>query len=173
MNAIVYTTNTGSTKRYAELLARETGLPAYSMAEAERSVPTGAEIIYLGWIMAGSVKGYAAAKRWSVRAVCAVGMGRTGTQTDSVRKKSAIPASIPVFTLQGNFDVKKLRGVYRLMMELMVKTAGKSLAAKPDRTPEEDDMLDMMLHSGQRVGIENLRAVLDWYGAQKERRETP
>ena len=173
MNAIVYTTNTGSTKRYAELLARETGLPAYSMAEAERSVPTGAEIIYLGWIMAGSVKGYAAAKRWSVRAVCAVGMGRTGTQTDSVRKKSAIPASIPVFTLQGNFDVKKLRGVYRLMMELMVKTAGKSLAAKPDRTPEEDDMLDMMLHDGQRVGIENLRAVLDWYGAQKERRETP
>ena len=173
MNAIVYTTNTGSTKRYAELLARETGLPSYSMAEAERSVPTGAEIIYLGWIMAGSVKGYAAVKRWSVRAVCAVGMGRTGTQTDSVRKKSAIPASIPVFTLQGNFDVKKLRGVYRLMMELMVKTAGKSLAAKPDRTPEEDDMLDMMLHGGQRVGIQNLRAVLDWYGAQKERRETP
>lgn len=173
MNAIVYTTNTGSTKRYAELLARETGLPSYSMAEAERSVPTGAEIIYLGWIMAGSVKGYAAAKRWSVRAVCAVGMGRTGAQTDSVRKKSAIPASIPVFTLQGNFDVKKLRGVYRLMMELMVKTAGKSLAAKPDRTPEENDMLDMMLHGGQRVGIENLRAVLDWYGAQKERRETP
>ena len=173
MNAIVYTTNTGSTKRYAELLARETGLPSYSMAEAERSDPAGAEVIYLGWIMAGSVKGYAAAKRWSVRAVCAVGMGRTGTQTDSVRKKSAIPASIPVFTLQGNFDVKKLRGVYRLMMELMVKTAGKSLAAKPDRTPEEDDMLDMMLHGGQRVGIENLRAVLDWYGAQKERRETP
>ena len=34
-------------------------------------------------------------------------------------------------------------------------------------------MLDMMLHGGQRVGIENLRAVLDWYGAQKERRETP
>lgn len=173
MNAIVYTTNTGSTKRYAELLARETGLPSYSMAEAERSVPTGAEIIYLGWIMAGSVKGYAAAKRWSVRAVCAVGMGRTGTQTDSVRKKSAIPASIPVFTLQGNFDVKKLRGVYRLMMELMVKTAGKSLAAKPDRTPEEDEMLDAVLHGGQWVSGKNLKAVLDWYGAQKERRETP
>ena len=123
--------------------------------------------------MAGSVKGYAAAKRWSVRAVCAVGMGRTGAQTDSVRKKSAIPASIPVFTLQGNFDVKKLRGVYRLMMELMVKTAGKSLAAKPDRTPEEDEMLDAVLHGGQWVSGKNLKAVLDWYGAQKERRETP
>lgn len=68
---------------------------------------------------------------------------------------------------QGNFDVKKLHGIYRPMMELMVKTAGKSLAAKEDRTPEEDDMLDMMLHSGERVKFDNLRAVLDWYSAQK------
>ena len=28
----------------------------------------------------------------------------------------------------------------------MVKTAGKGLANKPDRTPEEDDMLDMMVN---------------------------
>ena len=114
MNAIIYTTNTGSTERYAKLLARKTGLPAYSLAEAKKRFFAGAEVIYLGWIMAGSVKGYAeAAKRYRVRAVCGVGMGQTGTQTDSVRKKSAVPANIPLFTLQGNFEVKKLRGVYR------------------------------------------------------------
>ena len=28
----------------------------------------------------------------------------------------------------------------------MVKTAGKGLANKTDRTPEEDDMLDMMVN---------------------------
>ena len=174
MNAIIYTTNTGSAERYALLLAEQTRLPVYSLTEAKKTVSTGAEVIYLGWIMAGSVKGYAeAAKRYRVHAACGIGMGQTGTQTDSVRKKSAIPASIPVFTLQGNFDVKKLRGVYRLMMELMVKTAGKSLAAKPDRTPEEDEMLDAVLHGGQWVSGKNLKAVLDWYGAQKERRETP
>ena len=166
MNAMIYTTNTGSTERYARLLAEQTGLPAYSLAEAKKAVPAGAEVIYLGWIMAGLVKGYAsAAKRYRVRAVCAVGMGQTGTQTDSVRKKSTIPANIPLFILQGNFDVKKLHGVYRLMMEIMVKTAGKSLAQKKGRTPEEDDMLDMMLHGGERVKAENLSAVLDWYSA--------
>ena len=118
--------------------------------------------------MAGSVKGYAeAAKRYRVRAVCAVGMGQTGTQTDSVWKKSAISADIPLFTLQGNFDVKKLHGVYRLMMEIMVKTAGKALAEKKDRTPEEDVLLDMMLHGGERVKAENLSAVLDWYSVQQ------
>ena len=168
MNAIIYTTNTGSTARYAELLACATGLPAYSLAEAKSAVSTGAEVIYLGWIMAGSVKGYAeAAKRYRVRAVCAVGMGQTGTQTDSVRKKTAVPADIPLFTLQGNFDVKKLHGVYRPMMELMVKTVGKGLAEKSDRTPEGDDMLDMMRCGGERVKEENLSAVLDWYSARR------
>ena len=168
MDAIIYTTNTGSTERYAKLLAQETGLPAYSLADAKDAVPEGAEVIYLGWISAGDVKGYAkAAKRYHIRAVCAVGMGQTGTQTDSVRKKTAVPVNIPLFTLQGNFNVKKLHGIYRPMMEIMVKTAGKGLAEKSDRTPEENDMLDMMLHGGERVKAENLRAVLDWYSARK------
>ena len=168
MDAIIYTTNTGSTRQYAKLLAQETGLPAYSLAEAKKRVFAGAEVVYLGWIMAGSVKGCAgAAKRYQVCAVCGVGMGQTGTQTDSVRKKSEIPANIPLFTLQGNFNVKKLHGIYRFMMEIMVKTVGKGLAAKKDRTPEEDDMLDMMLHGGERVKAENLSAILDWYRAQQ------
>ena len=168
MNAIIYTTNTGSTEQYAKLLAQKTGLPAYSFAEAKKQILAGAEVVYLGWIMAGSVKGYAAAaKHYQVCAVCGVGMGQTGTQTDSVRKKSAIPENIPLFTLQGNFDVKKLHGIYRPMMEIMIKTAGKSLAAKKDRTPEENDMLDMMLRGGERVKAENLSAVLDWYSVQQ------
>ena len=168
MDAIIYTTNTGSTEQYAKLLAQETGLPAYSLTEAKKVIPTGAEILYLGWIAAGSVKGFVgAAKRYQVRAVCAVGIGQTGTQTESVRKKAAVPAGIPLFTLQGNFHVEKLRGMYRFMMEIMVKAAGKSLAAKKDRTPEEEDMLEMMRCGGERVKIENLSAVLDWYNAQQ------
>ena len=171
MDAIIYTTNTGSTERYAKLLSHETGLPAYSLTEAKKKVFAGAEIIYLGWMMAGSVKGYAAAAgRYQIRAVCGVGMGQTGTQTDSVRKKASIPAGIPVFTLQGNFDVKKLHGIYRPMMEIMVKTAGKSLAKKNDRTPEEDDMLDMIQHGGSRVKFEHLSAVLNWYSRQNRNR---
>ena len=35
-----------------------------------------------------------------------------------------------------------------MMMNIMVKTAGKALEKKTDRTPEEEDMLDMMLHGG-------------------------
>ena len=167
MDAIIYTTNSGSTRHYAKLLAHETGLPVYSLSESKKAVCRNSEIIYLGWIMAGAVKGYAqAAKLYNIRAVCGVGMGQTGTQTANVREKTHIPADIPLFTLQGNFDVKKLHGIYRPMMALMAKTAGGSLSKKENRTPEEDDMLDMMLHGGRRVKFENLKAVLDWYSLQ-------
>lgn len=168
MNAIIYTTNAGSTEEYPGLLSQETGLPAYSLKEAKKNVAAGTKIIYLGWIMAGGIKGYsAAAKRYEVCAVCGVGMGQTDTQTDVVRKKTRVCENIPLFTLQGDFNVKKLHGVYRLVMAIMIKAAGNGLSDKKDRTPEDDDMLDMMLHGGKRVRAQNLGSVLQWYKKQK------
>lgn len=164
MKAIIYTSNTGSTAEYAQLLGKELNLLVHSLQQAKNKVLSGSEIIYLGWIMAGGIKGYKeAAKLYKVRAVCGVGMGQTGTQLKEVRDKNAIPQGIPLFTLQGNFDVKKLHGVYRFMMNVMVKTAGKGLANITDRTPEEDDMLDMIVNGGKRVALQNLKAVTEWY----------
>ena len=164
MRAIVYTSNTGSTEKYAKMLSHQIVVPAYSVKEAEKMIKPGAEIIYLGWIMAGKIKGYAqAARKYRIQVVCGVGMGQTGTQLTEVRTKNRIPQRIPLFTLQGTFDIKKLHGVYKMMMNVMVKTAGKALADKTDRTPEDDDMLDMMLNGSERVKAENLRDIIDWY----------
>ena len=58
MKAIIYTSNAGSTVQYAQLLADELHLPVYSAKEAKKKVPAHSEIIYLGWIMAGGIKGY-------------------------------------------------------------------------------------------------------------------
>ena len=165
MRAIVYTSNTGSTEKYAKMLSHQIIVPAYSMKEADKRVKAGAEIIYMGWIMAGKIKGYTeAARKYNIQAVCGVGMGQTGTQLVEVRTKNKVPQRIPHFTLQGTFDIKKLHGVYKMMMmNVMIKTAGKALADKSDRTPEEDDMLDMMLNGSERVNAENLRYIIDWY----------
>ena len=97
-----------------------------------------------------------------------MGLSQTGTQVEQVREKTHIPNNIPLFTLQGAFHLERLHGAYKLMMQLMVKTAGKSLAAKTDRTPEEDDLLAMMTQGGDRVCSGNLQAVLDWYYAREE-----
>ena len=164
MKAIIFTTNTGSTAQYAKMLAEQTGLPAFSMEEAKSKAEAGSEIIYLGWIMAAKVKGYkAAAKKYKIKAVCAVGMERTGTRTEQIREKTFVPVEIPLFTLQGNFDVKKLRGIYRLMMNLMVKMVTKQLGKKTERTQRENEMLEIMLHGGEKVCAENLGEVISWY----------
>ena len=161
---IVYTSNTGHTQEYAMLLGKRTGLPVYSLEEAMRNPSSSDTIIYLGWLMAGKVQGYRkAAKRYSICALCGVGMGETGSQLEDVRKANALPAGLPLFTLQGGFDMTKLRGIYRFMMTVMAKTMGKRLAGKADRTAEENCMLELLTHGGSCVREEHLKDVLAWY----------
>ena len=45
MRAIVYTSNTGSTEKYAKMLSHQICVPSYSMEEAKTKVKPGAEII--------------------------------------------------------------------------------------------------------------------------------
>ena len=164
MEAVVYTSNTGSTEHYAKLLGHELSASVYSTEEAGNKLPAGTEIIYLGWIMAGKIQGYGLArKKYKICAVCAVGLGQTGTQQKEIREKNSIPGKIPVFTLQGNFNIEKLHGMYKMMMSIMVKTAGKALDKKTNRTPEEEDML----HGGERVRIQNLQGVISWYNGKR------
>lgn len=160
---ILYTSNTGFTAQYAAMLSEQTGLPCFALKAAGHIQP-GTPILYLGWLMAGNVQGYQeAAKKYTVCAVCGVGMGATGSQIADVRKTNALPDEMPVFVLQGGFDRKRLHGIYKLMMTVMKNTVGKSLARKPDRTPDEDTMLDLLENGGSRVSPENLSSVLDWY----------
>lgn len=160
---IVYTSNTGYTEKYAKLLGEQLGLPVFSAGQAD-SLPEGTEVLYLGWLMAGVVKGYKkAAQRFSVAAVCGVGMGPAGSQDSDVRKNNAIPQEVPVFTLQGGFDRTKLHGIYRFMMGVMIKVMGSSLRKKENRTPEEDAMLEMVTNGGDFVDVRQLDGVIAWY----------
>ena len=70
IKAIVYTSNSGFTKQYAEMLGEKISLPIYSLKEVPRQISKGDGIIYLGWICANHIKGFSrAAKRFSVRTV--------------------------------------------------------------------------------------------------------
>lgn len=164
IKAIVYTSYTGNTEKYAKMFGYQINLPVYTLVDAKKALERETPIIYFGWIMASGVKGYKEAEKYfCVRMVCAVGMGVTGTQLQEVRNKNQIPLSTEVFTLQGGFEIEKLRGVNKLMMSMMVKTAGKALAEKADKTPEETDMLDLMRNGGSRVSMENLSEPIKWY----------
>ena len=164
MTAIVYVSGTGHTKKYAELLGGKVDLPVYELKTAIIELPKNAEIIFLGWLMAGKIKGYKKAKkRFRIKALCGVGMAGGNSQITDMKKANSIPDGMPVFYLQGGFELEKLHGIYKLMMQTMKKTIGKGLADKQNRTPEENDMLDLMLNGGDTVSADNLDDVFSWY----------
>ena len=116
IQAIVYISNTGSTEQYAKLLGQETGLPVYSLTDAKQALKSDTRILYLGWIMADVIQGYAdAAKRYRIPMVCAVGMEPAGKE-QTLREKNGIPQDAALYPLQGGYLPDRLRGVQKLMM---------------------------------------------------------
>ena len=162
--AIVYTSNTGHTREYALLLGEQTGLPVYSLDEANSQLSGGSPVIYLGWIHASHVKGYAkAASRFDLCAVCGVGLCDTGTLTSEVRKATSIPEDIPLFTLQGGIDRSRLKGMDKLMISMLTK----GLASQKQRSPQDDRMLELLRKDENYVSPENLAGVLQWYREER------
>ena len=159
-DAIVYTSNTGHTRQYALLLGEEIGLPVYSLDEANAQLSGGSPVIYLGWIHASHVKGYSKAeKRFSLRAVCGVGLCDTGTLLPEVRKATSIPEDTPLFTLQGGIDRSRLRGMDKLLISMLAK----GLASQKQRSAQDDRMLELLSRDESHVSPENLSEVLQWY----------
>lgn len=162
MKAIVYVSNTGHTAGYAKLLSEKTGLPAYEAKEAKAALAAGSQILFMGWIMAGGVQGLKQAlKRYSVRGVCAVGMAEGGEQAKEISERYDM-GNRPVFYIAGGFEMNKLRGIYKIMMQTMARSVGKKLQEKPDKTPEDEDNLYLLTVGEARIREENLKAVLDW-----------
>ena len=164
MMIIVYKSNTGYTEQYAKLLSEQLGLPCYKLG----SVPEchkGREVIFLGWLFAGNIVGYkAAAKKYALRCVCGVGMGPASQAgAEKVRAKMGIPAEVPVFTLQGGFDINKLHGPYKWIMQLKCKEIRKTLAGKASLSPAQQLTYDMATKGASAVSAENLTPIIDWY----------
>lgn len=156
-DAVVYTSQLGHTRRYAEMLGQMTGKPVIALENAVSALPGGSRIIYLGWIHASHIKGYQqAAKRFSVPIVCGVGLCDNGTLLDEVRKATRIPDNVPLFTLQGGMDRSKLKGLDKLMIAVLEK----GLAAKKDRSAQDDRMLELLRGETDFVQSENLGSVL-------------
>ncbi len=160
MKAIVYTSNTGFTARYARILGEQTGLPVLELSDAKKKLPRKTPVLYMGWLFASKVKGYSqAVQRFDVRSICAVGLCDTGTLLPEVRKANGLAETFPVFTLQGGMDHSKLKGINKFMISMLLKMLRKN------QNPTEDDkrMLDLVEHGGDYVNPDNTADFLRWY----------
>ena len=166
--AIVYTSNTGHTAAYAALLSERIDLPAYTLDEAMKQLQKGCPIIYLGWIMAGKVKGYKKAeRRFDVRVACGVGMTAGGMNADRLRKTTFIRDDIDLHAIPGGFELDKLTGPVGAIMRRVSKRTARDLRAKPKRTPAEEEMLMLMTRGAALIDPERLNRLAAWYAEQK------
>ena len=117
MTTIFYNTNTGTTRRYAELLSKKTGLPCLPLAEWETAETDDA--VFLGWVFGGEIQGLKQMKETGLilRAVGAVGV--MAQDKDTVHEKCC--PDLPFAFLPGAFDLKNLKGMYKLMAGMIVK----------------------------------------------------
>ena len=141
MATIVYCSNTGSAKRYAELLSEKTNLPCVEISK-RNTISADEEIIFIGWLMAGSLQGLKEIREAfsNVKAVCGVGMMKSEKATEEAKAKNGITE--PYFFLPGDFDINKLKGMYKMMMGMMLKMMKGKIKESGDEKGEE--MLKML-----------------------------
>ncbi len=120
IKAIVYNSNTGFTAQYAEILSKETGIPAYKLDDMKANLDRDDEIIYMGWICVGKVKGY---RRASDYAQCSVvcGVGLTQPDADMCQTISENNHIKPYkfFMLHGGLDISKQKKVGKVVLNIM------------------------------------------------------
>lgn len=168
ISAIVYASNSDYTAEYARLLGQATGLPVNDLHQIHTPQPD-EEVIFLGWLMADRVMGWPKANAFfRVRAVCQVGMGPASAAAAAARKeKLGLADDCAVFSLQGGFDIRRLRGPYRLMMQVKCRQIKKQLEEKAPLNPAQQLTYDMVTKGASAVCPENLRPVIDWYNSVK------
>lgn len=162
IKSIIYTSNTGFTKKYAEMLGEEIHIPVYELKDAKGKVNKEDEVIYMGWLMAGVIKKLnKAQKKYNVVCVCSVGMGMPSEkQYNEIIKRNKL--NVKLFYLQGGFDKTKLKGIYKFMMDRLEKIVKSKLEAKSNKTAEELEMLEMMKSGKDCVRKDNLNEVINF-----------
>ena len=154
---VIYTSQTGFTKRYAEWIAEKTGADILDLKEAQKKKDSFYDdyqaIVYGGWIMAGNavkVKWFLnKASSWNDKrlAVFCVGGSPEDNPDIEVTLRNMLTDEqrkyIRPFYCQGGFNYEKMNGPSRLAMKMFVST----LKKKKDQTEDEKIMAEMIATS--------------------------
>lgn len=148
---VIYNSQTGFTKRYAQWIAKKTGADCVELSEAKkRSMDAYEAIIFGGWACAGGISKLRWFKgnmdQWAGKKLIVFCVG--GSPIDSPSIETALKNNfseaefkkVNVFYCPGGFCYEKMSASSRFMMKLFLKT----LKAKKDKTEEEREMIKMI-----------------------------
>ena len=151
---IIYNSQTGFTKRYAQWIAEAAGADCLALPDAKKKDLTAYEaIIYGGWACAGSISKISWFKRnmdkWADKkliAFCVGGSPIDSPEIDIALKRifnEAEQKKVKTFYCPGGFNYERMSAPSKLMMKLFIK----SLNAKKEKTEEEQVMIKMISSS--------------------------
>ena len=169
INAIVYSSCTGSCKKYAQMMSEATDLPAYSLKEF-RQQKNKRPIVYVGWLFGGMIMGLSKARlAGRVKAVCQVGMGPETPALEGIaRKKNCIPfKKTPVFYFQGAFNINKLPLPLRLIMKKKTVEIAEGLERKGSLSEQEKATLAMAKNGVGDPAAWDISKFAAWFNGQK------
>lgn len=151
---IIYNSQTGFTKRYAEWIAEETGADCLELSIAKKKDLSIYEtIIFGGWACAGGISKIGWFKRnidkWGDKKLIAFCVG--GSPIDNPEIETALEQNfneserrkVKLFYCPGGFNYEKMSAPSKIMMKMFVKT----LKAKKDKTEEDQIMVKMISSS--------------------------
>ena len=151
---VIYNSQTGFTKRYAEWIAETAGADCLELSIAKKKDLTAYEaIIYGGWAHAGSISKIGWFKgnidKWADKKLIVFCVG--GGPIDNPEIETALKQNfneseqkrVNTFYCPGGFNYEKMSIPSKLMMKMFVKT----LKAKKDKTEEEQAMIKMITSS--------------------------
>lgn len=151
---VVYSSQTGFTKRYAQWIAQEAGADCLALSDAKKKDLAAYEAIIFGsWACAGGISKISWFKgnmdKWADKKLIVFCVGASpmdNPEIDIALKRifnESEQKKVKTFYCPGGFNYEKMSAPSKLMMKLFLKT----LKAKKDKTEEEQIMIKMISSS--------------------------
>lgn len=167
---VIYNSQTGFTKRYAQWIAEAAGADCLELSAAKKKDLTAYEaIIYGGWACAGSISKISWFKsnidKWADKKLIAFCVGASPIENPEIEpglKKNFDESQlkkVSVFYCPGGFNYEKMSAPSKLMMKMFIK----ALKAKKNKTEEEQQMIKMISASYDISDKKYIEPILECY----------
>lgn len=151
---VIYNSQTGFTKRYAEWIAEAAGADCFELASAKKKDLDAYEaIVFGGWACAGSISKLGwfknNASKWTGKKLIVFCVGGSPIDNPEIEQflkrnlKEPEFRNVSAFYCPGGFHYEKMSAPSRLMMKMFINT----LQAKKDKTEAEQVMVKMISSS--------------------------
>ena len=169
---IIYTSQTGFTKKYAEWLSERMKADIYELKDVQKKEEAFFNeyqaIVYGGWLMAGKTVKVnwflQKAEGWKEKRLAVFCVGGSPNENPDVEKTlqnmltDEQKKNIRVFYCQGGFDYEKMNTASRLAMKMFVS----ALKKKKDLTEDEKIMVKMISDSYDISDIKYIEPIAEY-----------